>query len=280
MAAFYCGKRHWESHKGLLSQIHDENLPIATSEDLMELLSDSFGLMLETKPLGNVLDESQVQKLELFIDTNIPFIFFCSTLKDLLITKAEWIFTIPSSNCKGTIEEVVEEAPKKKTAKKGKSNEEVEEIIPSWNEILGDSTEESKQQKKTTASFNSHATKVVGLKKPVQTSTNTQSSGRLLRHNGNVHNESDSDELFDDDDDGSTTMQRGNMQANTKLSTPSLVPKFSSDTSSMSNTTRQQSPQQDSLHQIGKNNSAKTSTSSSKQGKYASNPKEINQKKI
>ena len=79
MASFFCGKRHWESQKGLLSQIHADNLPVATSEDLMETLSDSFGFMLQSQPLGNVLDESQVEKLELFSDTNIPFVFIGKT---------------------------------------------------------------------------------------------------------------------------------------------------------------------------------------------------------
>ena len=203
MASYFCGKRHWESHKGLLTQIHGDNLPVATSEDLMDILSDSFGLMLESQPLGNVLDESQVQKLELFCDTNIPFVFFCSTVKDLLITKADWIFTIPSSNCKGTIEEVLEEVPKKKIAQKSKSNEEEEQELPSWNVILGDSTEEGKQRKKSTNSLNSHATTGERVKKPLQTSNNTNNAGRLLnKTNVSIQDDSEEENLFDDDDDG------------------------------------------------------------------------------
>ena len=271
MASFFCGKRHWESHKGLLSQIHGDNLPVATSEDFMENLSDSFGFMLDSKPLGNVLDESQVQKLEFFVDTNIPFVLFCSTLKDLLITKPDWIFTIPSSNCKGSIEEIVE-VPKKKIAQKSKSHEEEEKEIPSWNEILGDTTAESKQQKQPTTSFNSNARTGERVKQPLQATNNTHKTGRLLtRPDADRHSDSEDDNLFDDDDDGSTTTNRGKKTETSKLSTPASVPKSTRDTSSTSGTTRQQSPQQDSLHQVGRSNSGKTprSGSSSKQGKYA-----------
>lgn len=304
MATHFCGKRHWEPQKGLLSQIHDSNLPVATCEDFKESLSDSFGLMLQSQPLGKVLDESQVQKLAFFSDTNIPYVVFCSTLKDLLITKGDWIFTVPSSYGKGTTDEVVEELTKRKKLRQSITQEEDPKEWPSMSEILGDKTKKSTSVTSNTTNSGSR------IKHALQMGTSRNKGGKLSnkqvndmdndsddndgvrititralqvgtskkkgvkprkRQVNDRDSDSDDNDLFDSDENGFAANEdkdSGKLTVNSIITTPSSFQESKRHTSSLSDTSRHQSPQQESVQPITKNKIGATSTSSSNSGKY------------